>query len=168
LEIYSARISDIRTDVEFAKDYSSAMVKVSTETEGTCNHKLHVNVRISLKGKTVAESTGIVGRDGKASAEMTIDKPSLWMPCGYGSQDLYSVDVKLSAADDVYDSDSRTIGLRNVELVQEPDCHGKSFYFRINGVDIFCGGSVCYLVPVICSYTEFASVGSLQTASSQT
>lgn len=31
-----------------------------------------------------------------------------------------------------------------IELVQEPDSAGESFFFRINGVDIFCGGS-CWI-----------------------
>ena len=143
LEVYSAKILDIRTDVEFAKDYKSAKVHVSTETESVGKHKLHVKVTVSLDGKSVAETTGIVGQDGKASADVTIDHPSLWMPSGYGSQALYTFDVALSSTDEVLDSDSRRVGLRKIELVQEPDSHGKSFYFRINGVDIFCGGSVC-------------------------
>lgn len=142
LEIYSAKISDIRTDVEFAADYKSAKVRVSTETENTGNHKLHIAVTVSLDRSTIAETTVAVGQNGKASADVTIDQPSLWMPSGYGTQSLYTVDVALSSADELLDSESRRVGLRKIELVQEPDSHGKSFYFRINGIDIFCGGSV--------------------------
>ncbi|KAK6855014.1 hypothetical protein PG995_008546 [Apiospora arundinis] len=35
-------------------------------------------------------------------------------------------------------------GFRKVELVQEPDAHGQSFYFRINHIDVFAGGS-CWI-----------------------
>ena len=143
LEVYSARILDIRTDVSFAADYKSANVHVTVETESVGRHKLHVRIAVSLDGKPVAETTSIVERDGKASADLTIKQPSLWMPSGHGSQSLYHVNVTLSSTDEELDEDSRRIGLRNVELVQEPDSHGKSFYFRINGIDIFCGGSVC-------------------------
>jgi beta-mannosidase len=143
LEVYSARILDVRTDVNFSVDYKSATVHVSTETESVGKHKLHIRVTISLDGRPVGETTGMVGRDGRAAADLTIKNPSLWMPSGYGSQSLYQVDVALSSTDEVLDEDSRRIGLRKVELIQEPDSHGKSFYFRINGVDIFCGGSVC-------------------------
>jgi beta-mannosidase len=143
LEVYSARILDIRTDVNFDADYTFANVHVSAETESVGKHKLHVRVAISLDGKSVGETTGMVGRDGKASADLTIKNPSLWMPSGYGSQQLYQVDVTLSSTDEVLDEDSRRIGLRKIELVQQPDSHGKSFYIRINGVDVFCGGSVC-------------------------
>ena len=169
LEVYSARIRDIRTDVDFAADYSSANVHVSTETESVGKHKLHVKIAISLDGKPVGETTGIVGRDGKASADLTIKQPSLWMPSGYGSQPLYQVDVTLSSTDEVLDQGSRRIGLRKIELVQEPDSHGKSFYFRINDVDVFCGGSVCgHFSSINFSADQITSAGSLLTASLQT
>ena len=143
IEVYSARILDVRTDVDFSADYKSANVHISTETESVDKHKLHIRVTIGLDGRRVGETTGMVGRDGRATANLTIKNPSLWMPSGYGSQPLYQVDVALSSTDKVLDEASRRIGLRKVELIQEPDSHGKSFYFRINGADIFCGGSVC-------------------------
>lgn len=42
------------------------------------------------------------------------------------------------------DQTSKLIGIRKVELIQEPDNSGKSFYFRINDVDVFVGGS-CWI-----------------------
>lgn len=39
---------------------------------------------------------------------------------------------------------SKRVGIRSAELIQQPDKHGKSFFFRINGQDIFCGGS-CWI-----------------------
>lgn len=42
------------------------------------------------------------------------------------------------------DSQRKSIGFRQCQLIQEADDHGKSFYFRVNGVDIFAGGS-CWI-----------------------
>lgn len=39
---------------------------------------------------------------------------------------------------------SKKFGIRTAEVIQQPDKHGKSFFFRINGMDIFCGGS-CWI-----------------------
>lgn len=142
IEVYSAKILDIRTDVDFTPDLKSAKLQVNAETENVGKHKLHVRVAVSLNGNSIAETTGTINQDGKVSVEVTIDHPSLWMPSGYGSQSLYDIDVILSSTDEILDSASRRTGLRKIELVQQPDSHGKSFYFRINGVDIFCGGSV--------------------------
>jgi beta-galactosidase/beta-glucuronidase len=45
-----------------------------------------------------------------------------------------------------YPSDTlfKRIGFRTCSLVQKPDSNGKSFYFRFNNFDIFCGGS-CWI-----------------------
>jgi len=49
--------------------------------------------------------------------------------------------VELCTNNIVLDRQTKSIGIRTAELVQESDKHGSSFYFRINGVDVFCGGS---------------------------
>jgi beta-mannosidase len=42
------------------------------------------------------------------------------------------------------DAKTKKTGFRRSELVQKGDSHGKSFFFRINNIDIFCGGS-CWI-----------------------
>lgn len=92
---------------------------------------------------------------------------SLWWPQGYGDQHLYEIDVRFFDLMDYYDLDAnalplfqslkRSIGLRTIELIQEPvsDSKNKSvieenykvqpttFYFRINGEPIFIKGANC-------------------------
>lgn len=52
--------------------------------------------------------------------------------------------VSISKDSQKLDAKTKKTGFRKSELVQNGDSHGKSFFFRINNVDIFCGGS-CWI-----------------------
>ena len=58
----------------------------------------------------------------------------------HGDQHLYDLAVELLADGAVVDRIDHRIGLREVELVQEPDEAGSSFGFRVNGVPILRQG----------------------------
>ena len=144
LEVYSAKISDIRTDLDLAKNHQSATIKVTTTVESHRQHKLSATVSLRRGEDVISTAEADVSSEGQLLVAMDINNPDLWMPNGYGKQNLYHVDVTLVADGVEVHTDSRRIGIRSVELVQEPDSHGKSFYFRVNGVDVFCGGS-CWI-----------------------
>ncbi len=84
---------------------------------------------------------------GRYTNTFTVETPKLWWPHGYGNQPLYDLTVVAqsggSPAEDLEDLDriTRRIGFRRAQLVQEEDRFGRSFYFRINDVDVFAGGS---------------------------
>ncbi|KAF8959158.1 glycoside hydrolase family 2 protein [Flammula alnicola] len=80
--------------------------------------------------------------------DLQADGVQLWWPVGYGEQTMYTVEVSLVAPNDsVIDSKTKRVGLRTVELVQEPLSNpdqygtGTTFLFEINGVRMFMGGS---------------------------
>lgn len=150
LEVYTVRIEELKTDVVVTSDRKQATVGVSARIEtnhtddGDDDDDLEAIFRLSLEGQIISETRQPISPQGYACVKFTIDSPSLWMPAGYGSQKLYDVQVILLSQKVEVHSESCRIGLREVVLVQQPDRHGKSFYFRINGVDIFCGGS-CWI-----------------------
>ena len=101
-----------------------------------------VRLDVTLNDSSVASETVDV-KSRAASATFHISNPSLWYPVRYGKQPLYTVKATLLSDRDEIDTVTKKIGLRRAELVQDPlkDQPGSSFFFRINNIPIYCGGS---------------------------
>ena len=70
-----------------------------------------------------------------------IPHPQLWWPNGYGSQPLYEIEITLKDGKTVLDQRSYRIGLRTIELRQEPDPWEKNSRFYVNGIRLFAKGA---------------------------
>ena len=75
------------------------------------------------------------------NSQFTIHHSQFWWPNGYGSQPLYQVTISLRQGETVLDQRHYQLGLRTIELRQQPDSWGRSFEFIVNGVRIFAKGS---------------------------
>ncbi|KAK6340978.1 hypothetical protein TWF696_009290 [Orbilia brochopaga] len=146
LEEYSARLSDLVASTALTDDNKQATVTVKAHVDSPTDAGIAKAAKVILSlvsdSDVAVESTATIEAEGFSTAIFTIDSPDLWWPHGYGEQKLYTVTAKLVGPDgNVVDTISKRTGIRRAEVVQEKDKHGKSFYFRINGVDIYCGGS---------------------------
>ena len=139
LKTYEARIDDLRVDYEVDSSFKKVSGTITAMVEGSSGKAVDFSAR--LGGKDVFKGSGKLDDDGKASIEFHISEPKLWFPHGYGEQILYDVTASVTNGEEELDSCTKRTGFRKGELVQEPDHIGKSFYFRFNGVDVFCGGS---------------------------
>ncbi|KAI1806529.1 glycoside hydrolase family 2 protein [Daldinia bambusicola] len=136
LEVYESRITDLWVDIDVDKSLKFATVTAHASTEGKASQ---IWFDISLNGRPVVGEAVASG----GSTKFTIDNPKLWYPVRYGKQPLYTVTATLDEEGKIIDSVSKKIGLRRAELVQRPlkGEPGTSFFFEINGIPIFCGGS---------------------------
>ena len=146
LEVFTARINDVSVVVKLADDLRMAKLAITTDVETVDEQPMKCHVIVRQRGLVVKEASVQVLVDGAPFVELSIDKPALWWPNGYGAQELYAVEVTLLSNDlrTTLSSLTKTIGIRSIELVQDQDSIGRSFYFRVNGVPIFCGGA-CWI-----------------------
>jgi beta-mannosidase len=116
--------------------HADGKVTVTAEVELASTKEQTIPLTFAL-GEAVASADVTVSRGGaKASIAIDIDSPALWWPAGHGDQPLYDALLAIPG-----DRVVRRIGLRQLEVVNQPDAAGTSLFFRVNGVDIFCKGA---------------------------
>ncbi|KAF2194519.1 glycoside hydrolase family 2 protein [Zopfia rhizophila CBS 207.26] len=138
LETYQSRISDLRIDYKLDDSLKSVSGTITAQVEGQSDKAVVFEVQYS--DDLVFKGSADVS-DGVAKVQFHVNDPKLWYPHGYGDQPLYRVTATVSAGDVNLHFVTRRTGFRTGELIQEPDEIGKTFFFRVNGVDVFCGGS---------------------------
>ncbi|KAL7623756.1 hypothetical protein AAE478_005309 [Parahypoxylon ruwenzoriense] len=138
LEQYIFRIDDVWTHSEVSEDLSACSGHVFAKVAGAKPQP--VTLSLSLRGTTVWEKECQTDSGGLAASDFRVDNPELWYPSGYGPQTRYELKAAIASSD----QKSKLTGFRRNELIQEEDVFGKSFYFRINGNDVFSGGS-CWI-----------------------
>ncbi|KAJ5484650.1 Glycoside hydrolase family 2 N-terminal [Penicillium expansum] len=142
-EVYQARVANLWPQTKLSADHQTAEVTAVIDVESVGDGEYTAQFSLGLKGNEIASK--VIPVSGKtAQVIFPVDKPALWWPHGYGEQNLYDVSVSLLRNGEQVGQESKKFGIRTAEIVQQPDKHGKSFFFRINGMDIFCGGS-CWI-----------------------
>lgn len=143
-EVYSARVVNLWPQTKLSTDHQSADVTAIAKIDSVGSGDFTAHFTLSLRGIEIATQDLPVSAAREAQVTFRVNRPELWWPHGYGEQTLYQISVSLLRNGESVDRVTKHFGIRTAEVIQQPDKHGKSFYFRINGMDIFCGGS-CWI-----------------------
>jgi len=135
----SARIDQVQFKQEHADGKVILETKVMVESfeKAACTAEL----RLVAPDGQVIEVNAPINSTGEAGLKVVISNPQLWWPNGYGTQPLYQADIELCHDDQSLDKRHYQLGLRTIELRQQPDEWGRSFTFVVNGLPIFAKGS---------------------------
>lgn len=151
LETWTSELSNLDIHYDLSHDLNSALITAGVEWKGSIDS---LTFTVTKKGSSVIEWSDTIypqseDRCGTASTFGIMKDIELWWPRGYGDQSMYTVQAEAYAQSETSESQrlhsvSKDFGFRRAELIQELDTYGQSFYFRVNNIDIFCGGS-CWI-----------------------
>ena len=118
------------------QEHLAGEVIVTAIAEITAEEAGRENVSFSFNGEKRIETVSLQCGDNVVQTSFRVKNPRLWWPNGLGAQELYTLTVETGE-----EAQSRQIGLRKLEVVNEKDEFGTSLIFRVNGIDVFAKGA---------------------------
>ena len=140
------KITSVETQIKKITDtIANVTFIVETKTDSLQNARLNINVFYGpINNAKLQHNTNyaisIKNSTQKDTFSYTIYNPKIWNSNGLGEPHLYGYDVTLKTQTKL-DNYHGSLGIRSIELVQEKDSIGESFYFKLNGKSVFMKGA---------------------------
>ena len=135
-------------------DPDRAVIALETELRLPADAQGAYTVQASLPREGQVWSASGVCEGSRSVLRVAVDQPALWWPRPYGPQPLYDLEVTLLCRGQAVASRRQRLGIRTLEVLQEPQEDGISFQFRVNGRRLFIRGA--NWVPLNTVYTDIS------------
>jgi beta-mannosidase len=133
LGIHTARLDNVHITQKHKKDGVDLYLQVALE-------KTRAETELSYE-VFITDPRGKLTKYGNSPEKISIKKPELWWPRGFGAQNLYTVKVVLLRKGSELDSWERRIGLRTMTVRRQRDKWGEGFAHEVNGIPVFAMGA---------------------------
>ncbi|MBQ1499004.1 MAG: glycoside hydrolase family 2 protein [Sphingomonas sp.] len=139
--VRTARIAELRHEI-VSLSPERAELAFTVEIEGQAGGEAWLELTCDRPDvPPVRQPVTLAPGPGTHRIAAMVDAPRLWWPNGLGEAHLYGFTLRLVDRDGTIDLTTQRIGLRTVEVVNQPDAHGECFYLKVNGRPVFMKGA---------------------------
>ena len=136
-----AKIEKLNYEIK-TLDSTFASLNIEVTIESLENFVGELKISCQNKSK-ISNSESIEIKKGIYTYKIPIEikGPELWWTHNLGDPFLYDFQIELLKDHSIIENQNLKIGLRTIELIQENDKYGESFFFKLNGVPVFMKGA---------------------------